>query len=149
MELSKTEPETPHPNKVATFFKRKVLTDRQLWKVKFTTVFVLCAVAYSVVMDHVQANYLDNSGTFEWRGETFTRQSITDYKTGQIVEFGTDSREEFCHSFILTPGFQLQKSWYLAAVYIIFLVWIFVGVAIISDIFMDSITVITSAKRIV
>lgn len=65
-----------------------------------------------------------------------------------MVEY-LDDREEFCHSFILLPGFALQNNSWLAVVYFITLVYIFVGVSIISDIFMDSITVITSAKRIV
>jgi len=65
-----------------------------------------------------------------------------------VVEY-LDDREEFCHSFILLPGFALQNNSWLAVVYFITLVYIFVGVSIISDIFMDSITVITSAKRIV
>jgi len=49
----------------------------------------------------------------------------------------------------LLPGFALQPAPLLAALYIIFIIYIFVGVAIISDIFMDSITVITAAKRVI
>jgi len=65
-----------------------------------------------------------------------------------VVEYETDQREEFCHSFILFPGFAVgQPKWWLGALYFVALVYIFVGVSIISDIFMDSITVITSAKR--
>jgi len=60
-----------------------------------------------------------------------------------------EHRLDFCNSFILVPGFALQRPWFLTIVYIITLVYIFVGVSIISDLFMDSITVITSAKRVV
>lgn len=49
----------------------------------------------------------------------------------------------------MLPGFALQPTPLLAALYIIFIIYIFVGVAIISDIFMDSITVITAAKRVI
>lgn len=65
------------------------------------------------------------------------------------MEYKNDAKDDvdFCHSFILVPGFALQASWWLFIIYLVTLVYIFVGVSIISDIFMDSITVITSAKR--
>lgn len=106
-------------------------------------------LAYSLVMDRVTALYTDMDGNFVWKGETFDRQSITTFKSGQVVEYETNAREEFCSSFILVPGFALQPTPLLAALYIIFIIYIFVGVAIISDIFMDSITVITAAKRVI
>ena len=65
------------------------------------------------------------------------------------MNFDEEDDMDFCASFILTPGFALQAPWWLGIIYFITLVYIFVGVSIISDIFMDSITVITSAKRIV
>jgi len=34
----------------AQVFKRKVLTDRQLWKAKFTTLALLCYVCFTLVM---------------------------------------------------------------------------------------------------
>jgi Ca2+/Na+ antiporter len=98
-------------------------------------------------MDRVQAGL--SLGDFQWKGKPYTKQFITNYSTGQIVEYQDDTREEFCHSIILFPGFSLQQSWWLGTLYFITLVYIFVGVSIISDIFMDSITVITSAKRVV
>merc|ERR1712166_584568 len=141
--------ETKTAGSWARVFKRKNLTDRQLWKVKFSTVAILCVVAYSLVMDRVTALYTDMDGNFVWKGNTFEKQAITTFKSGQVVEYETNDRDEFCASFILLPGFALQPTPLLAILYIIFIVYIFVGVAIISDIFMDSITVITAAKRIV
>lgn len=67
------------------------------------------------------------------------------------MEYANDANDQtdFCYSFILTPGFRLMNPAWLGFLYFIALVYIFVGVSIISDIFMDSITVITSAKRVV
>jgi len=141
--------ETKTAGSWARVFKRKNLTDRQLWKVKFSTVAILCVVAYSLVMDRVTALYTDMDGNFVWKGNTFEKQAITTFKSGQVVEYETNDRDEFCASFILLPGFALQPTPLLAILYIIFIVYIFVGVAIISDIFMDSITVITAAKRVI
>ena len=50
-------------------------------------------------------------------------------------------------SWILLPGFELLPAWLRIVVYFLCLVWCFFGVAIISDVFMSSIEVITSAKR--
>ena len=108
---------------------------------------VLAVVAYTCVIDYVDAQYVNLDGNFEWQGRPYTKQSITDFKSGQIVEFETDNREEFCHSFILVPGFSLGNKGFLAVLYIIAIIYIFVGVSIISDIFMDSITVITAATK--
>jgi Ca2+/Na+ antiporter len=52
MELT---PQQETPRTWASVFKRKVLTDRQLWKAKFTTALVFCFTAFSLVMDRVQA----------------------------------------------------------------------------------------------
>lgn len=108
---------------------------------------VLAVVAYTCVIDYVDAQYVNLDGNFEWQGRPYTKQSITNFKSGQIVEFETDNREEFCHSFILTPAFSLGNKGFLAVLYIIAIIYIFVGVSIISDIFMDSITVITAATK--
>jgi hypothetical protein len=51
--------------------------------------------------------------------------------------------------WISPPGFQLLPDWALAACYLAATVWLFLGVAIASDIFMDSIMTITSATRTV
>lgn len=108
---------------------------------------VLAVVAYTCVIDYVDAQYVNLDGNFEWQGRPYTKQSITNFKSGQIVEFETDNREEFCHSFILVPAFSLGNKGFLAVLYIIAIIYIFVGVSIISDIFMDSITVITAATK--
>jgi len=48
----------------------------------------------------------------------------------------------------LSPGWWLQNRYLNSCLYCLLLIYIFVGVSIISDNFMDSITVITSAKRV-
>lgn len=44
----------------------------------------------------------------------------------------------------MIPGTALLNKWLMGFVYAVWLIWMFVGVAIISDIFMESIEVITS-----
>jgi solute carrier family 8 (sodium/calcium exchanger) len=58
--------------------------------------------------------------------------------------------DELCHSpLILIPGTSLLSKGFLAVVYFIFLCWLFMGIAIIADIFMEAIEVITSKTVIV
>ena len=65
----------------AQMFRRKVLTDRQLWKAKFTTVALFTYTAFCLIMDRVAAQeYM--AGDFKWMGSDFTKQAITIYKTG-------------------------------------------------------------------
>ncbi len=53
---------------------------------------------------------------------------------GQIVEYSND--DEFCRSWILPPGFSLMHWVILAIIYFFVLCYLFLGIAIISDIFM-------------
>lgn len=65
---------------------------------------------------------------------------------GFIVDYW---KEERCESWLLLPGENLWPSWVRGVLYIVFMFYLFIGIAIISDIFMGSIEVITSKKRIV
>jgi hypothetical protein len=63
------------------------------------------------------------------------------------VEF--TNLEEFCHSSLLFTAFAQYDYRVLGTIYILLLCWMFVGIAIISDIFMEGIEEITAQKRIV
>lgn len=47
------------------------------------------------------------------------------------------------------PGTSLMPAWLMGAAYFIFMVWLFMGIAISADIFMEAIEVITSKTSIV
>ena len=57
------------------------------------------------------------------------------YSHGRFVEY-TDN-EEFCHSWVVSPGTSLLNEYLLAAFYGAVLIYIFLGVAIVSDVFME------------
>lgn len=79
--------------------------------------------------------------------EYFSRGRTTYFTNNVFVKDGEDIGE-FCTSFILTPAWNMNSRYLNAVLYVICLIFIFIGVSIISDNFMDSITVITSAKRV-
>eukprot|EP00798_Chlamydomonas_sp_ICE-L_P002409 gene2409-8720_t len=60
-----------------------------------------------------------------------------------------DDFQRCAGSWILVPGFNLLPRWLLAVCYTLWLTWLFFGVAVVSDVFVDAITVITSTTKIV
>ncbi len=66
---------------------------------------------------------------------------------GYIEEY--TNKETFCTSFIYNPGLSLAGDAGLAICYFLFLIWLFIGIAILSDIFMEAIEEITSKSSLV
>jgi len=55
--------------------------------------------------------------------------------------------DELCDSFLLIPGVILINNGVLAFFYLLCLLWLFLGISIVSDIFMGAIEVITSSTK--
>lgn len=72
---------------------------------------------------------------YVWDGRDFDEYKLKKYKTGFVEEYS--NADEFCHSFILPPGFSLMNNILLAVIYFFGLCYLFLGIAIISDIFME------------
>jgi len=70
-----------------------------------------------------------------WDGRDFDEYNLKKYSTGFVEEYS--NADEFCHSFLLPPGFSLMNGVLLAVIYFLGLMYLFLGIAIISDIFME------------
>lgn len=81
-------------------------------------------------------------GPFAWQGESFDLYRRIERNTGYIDEY--TSKEIFCTSNLLIPGMELMNQYVLTAFYFFALVYLFMGIAIVSDIFMEAIEMITS-----
>ncbi|XP_061162761.1 sodium/calcium exchanger 2-like isoform X2 [Saccostrea echinata] len=68
---------------------------------------------------------------------------------GYVVEYLASNTSENCKSWILVPAENLWPEWLRGLLYVICMAYFFLGVAISSDIFMNSIEVLTSKKRTV
>ena len=69
----------------------------------------------------------------------------TNYSGGYIVQY-----EKPCfESWLLIPGFNLWAEWLQGLLYVLAILYIFLGIAIAADVFMLSIEMITSKKRII
>jgi len=57
------------------------------------------------------------------------------------------NRDSVCISWVIFPGVELLPYQFLAIVYFFALIYLFLGVAIVADSFMEAIEVITSQTR--
>ena len=86
-------------------------------------------------------------GPYLWEGKEYPK-ALRQYNPGGFIEEYTD-KEEFCHSFIYHPGLSLLGDGALAVCYLLFLFWLFIGISILADIFMEAIEQITSKSETV
>lgn len=63
---------------------------------------------------------------------------------GYVEEYYNEQR---CESYLLLPGMTIMDPTLMAVVYFIFLMYLFLGISIIADIFMEAIEVICSKTR--
>ncbi len=73
-------------------------------------------------------------------------EKITYYSNGYVVEY---NKNDSCESYILLPAENLWYEGVRGFLYCLALVYLFLGIAIVSDVFMSSIEVITSKRRTV
>jgi solute carrier family 8 (sodium/calcium exchanger) len=65
---------------------------------------------------------------------------------GFVEEYWEKQR---CNSGIIIPGTSLMNKGLTGFIYLMWLLWLFVGISIVSDIFMESIEAITSQTQII
>jgi hypothetical protein len=68
--------------------------------------------------------------------------AVDSYPRGRIVYFSKN--EDVCTSAILIPGIAVMGTGFLATVYGLVLIYLFLGISIVADIFMSAIEKITS-----
>lgn len=90
---------------------------------------------------------VEYSGEYLWAGENYSKFQRTYMPGGYIDEYS--SKEEFCTAWIYHPGLSLLGDGALGFCYLLFLVWLFIGIQILSDIFMEAIEEITSKSELI
>jgi len=89
----------------------------------------------------------DYDGPYLWQGEEFDQFVRVKSAQGYIDEY--TNKDEFCTSWLFHPGLSLLGDAALGICYFLLLFWLFIGIAILADIFMEAIEVITSKSEIV
>lgn len=86
-------------------------------------------------------------GPYIWDGEEYS-QFVRTYMPGGYIDEYTD-KERFCTSWVLNAGVSLMSDSALAVCYFLLLIWLFIGIQILSDVFMEAIEEITSKAELV
>lgn len=92
-----------------------------------------------------EVNSADDEVKLSYDGRDFTSAAQVNFDRGRIVYYSRNI--EVCNSSMLIPGVALMPTGFLAIAYGSMLVYLFMGIGIISDIFMDSIEKITARKE--
>jgi len=90
---------------------------------------------------------VDAADELKYAGDDFKSVSQVNFDRGRIVYYSKNI--EVCNSKYLIPGIALMPRGFLAIAYGMFLIYLFIGIGIISDIFMESIEKITARKQTV
>jgi solute carrier family 8 (sodium/calcium exchanger) len=87
---------------------------------------------------------------FKWKDTEYDNYVYIIRQQGWIEEFFDGEEGDYCQSgLVLIPGTTLLPKGLLAIMYALFLGWLFLGISIVADIFMEAIEVITSQVRII
>lgn len=130
-------------------FTRK-LSPKQVQRVKYMSIFVLmsfCGQLFTANVADAAIKDVDFEGPYLFNGEKYDKFNRV-YNPGGFIEEYTN-KEEFCTSWVYHPGLSLLGDAALGVCYLLFLVWLFVGISILADIFMEAIEVITSKAELV
>lgn len=85
------------------------------------------------------------SGSYTWDGKTYKHRLHKKFDDGFYEVYSNE--DEVCTSGIIIPGTELLPAWLLGIVYFCGMGYLFMGIAIIAEIFMGAIEVITSQTR--
>ena len=89
------------------------------------------------------------SGPFFYEGTEYKIYERTEAAGGYIEEY--TNKETICNPGIpiIVPGTTLMNDLLMGIVYVLILFWFFLGIAIVAEIFMEAIEVITSKSTLV
>jgi len=70
-----------------------------------------------------------------WKDVKYKDHTVLQSSNGFVEEYS--NKETYCHSWVIIPGTSLLSEGFLTFIYLIWLGYLFVGIAIVSDIFME------------
>lgn len=80
--------------------------------------------------------------------KSYFRKEVITSSNGFVEEYH-NSNDDYCTSYVLIPGTSLLPKPLLGVTYFIFLCFLFLGISIIADMFMEAIETITSKVQLV
>ena len=129
---------------------KKILTERQVFRAKFGVGLVMICLAINLCASYAYAAAdacVAGADHLCYDGEAFASTETEWYPRGRIVYYSQN--EQVCNSSLLIPGTAILPNGLLAVFYGLTLFYLFLGIYVVSDIFMASIERITSQTQIV
>jgi len=129
---------------------KKILTERQVFRAKWSIgLVVICLVVNLCASFAYGAKEPCVAGSEHlcYDNEAFSSTETEWYPRGRIVYYSHN--DLVCNSSLLIPGTAILPNGLLAVFYALTLVYLFLGIYVVSDIFMASIERITSQTQIV
>lgn len=114
------------------------ITDRVAQRFKGSLLIFGIVAASSIIGNVLAASY-----TYE--GKTFDHYKLREFDRGYVEIYS--NRDEVCTSWVLVPGTELIAYWVQALAYLAALFYLFLGIAIVVDILLSAVEVITSHTR--
>jgi len=124
---------------------KKILTERQLYRAKWSIGLVMICLAINMCASFVYSAPEACAAGKEhlcFGDEAFMSTETEWYPRGRIVYYSHN--EQVCNSSLLIPGTAILPNGLLAVFYALTLVYLFLGIYVVSDVFMASIERITS-----
>ena len=125
----------------------KVLSDRMIKRAKGIWAVTILFAAFSFISSQYvvvseETDLMD--GPYMYEGKEYSLYRKIEGASGYIEEY--TNKESFCTTDlpIIVPGTELLNDTFMGIVYTLVLFWFFLGIAIVADIFMESIEQITS-----
>ena len=131
---------------------KKILTERQVFRAKFGIGLVMICLAINLCASYAYAvsekhPCVVGEDQLCYDGEGFISTETEWYPRGRIVYYSQN--EQVCNSSLLIPGTAILPNGLLAVFYALTLIYLFLGIYVVSDIFMASIERITSQTQVV
>jgi hypothetical protein len=118
---------------------------KQIRRIKYFFMCVACYLGVQIFTQVVVNAVIERegfSGPYVYEGVEYAAYQSVYQPQGYIDEY--TNKEEFCTSFVVIPGFSLTNELFQGISYIIILCYLFLGIALVADIFMEAIETITS-----
>ena len=131
-----------------------VLSKKALSRVKWMWMIAAGILCLGLVSNQFVANAQmeeasEFSGPFFYEGNSYDLYERREASGGYIEEYTNKAAVCMPSIPIVVPGTSLMGDVFMGIVYVLVLFWFFLGIAIVADIFMEAIEVITSKTELV
>jgi solute carrier family 8 (sodium/calcium exchanger) len=109
--------------------------------------FISFALSATLAFSAVSASASNYDGGYLWQGLEYSKIRKVERQSGYVEEY--TSSEKFCESWMLLPGSSLMPAGVTASALMVVLLYVFLGMTVLTDIFVEAVAKITSKTEMV